>query len=123
MNEPKNKRAEYWQTVASIAQEAKEAEARGEDAHDYIHESVDGSYYVIYTPANLIALQEGDNEDAAFENMGDDALADCRSYGDVMQRLAYWAMLADVEAAFSDLPDAEEAAEDEDSAVAEDPRA
>ena len=114
--EPKNKRAEYWATVESIAKEAKEAEQNGSDPMDFIHESVDDSYYVIYTHANLIALQEGDNEDAAFENMGDDALADCRSYGDVMQRLAYWAMRADVEAAFAELPEADEPASEEASA-------
>lgn len=108
-DEPKNEAAEYWQTVQSIAEEAKEAEKRGEDAGDYIHESVDGSYYVIYTHANATCLRETDNENELFEQMGDDALAGCKSYGDVMARLAYWAMRADVDAAFAELPEVEEA--------------
>ncbi len=116
--EEPNDRAAYWQTVESIAKEAKEAEGRGEEAMDFIHESVDGSHYVIYTHANLVVLQEGDNESAAFDEMGDEALSGCKSYGDVMARLAYWAMRADVEAAFSNLPDADEA-EDEPTEAAQ----
>lgn len=61
--------------------------------------------YVIYTHANATCLRESDNHDAAFEHVGDDALSGCKSYGDVMARLAYWAMREDVEAAFSNLGD------------------
>jgi len=119
-NEPKNEHAEYWATVASIAEEAKEAEQRGEDAHDFIHESVDGSHYVIYTHANLTCLQLSPNESAAFDVEGSAALDGCNDFGSVTARLAYWAMREDVEAALSNLPDAEEP---DDAEVAEDPRA
>lgn len=106
METEKNPSQEYWETVESIAKEAKEAEKRGEDAGDYIHESVDGSHYVIYTYANLVCLQESKNEDAAFE-VGD-GLGDCNSYCALMARLAYWAMRQDVDEAFEELPDDEE---------------
>ncbi len=123
--EPKNEQAEYWASVESIAKEAKEAEKRGEDPHDFIHESVDGSHYVIYTHANLTCLQASRNESAAFDAEGSGALDGCDSYGTVMARLAYWALRQDVDEAFSELPEADEAEEDaeEDAEVAEDPRA
>lgn len=95
----------YWDSVQSIAEEAKEAEKRGEDASDFIHESVDGSWWVIYTHANVAVLQHTTNEDAAFEQMGSDALIGVDSFGEVMQRLAFWAMRTDVEEAFAELPD------------------
>jgi hypothetical protein len=102
MNEQED-RANYWATVKDIAKEALEAEQRGEDAHDYIHESVDGSHYVIYTHANVTALQESENESAAFDDMGADALAGCDSYSAVMARLAYYAMSADVHQSLEEL--------------------
>lgn len=96
---------EYWETVQRIAKEAKEAEKRGEDPSDFIHESVDGAHHVIYTYANAIVLREGRHEDAAFDAMGDDALAGVKSYGELMARLAYFAMRADVQDEFDELPD------------------
>ena len=104
---------DYWETVEGIAKEAKEAEARGEDPQDYIHESVDGSYYVIYTHANVVVLQESVNDSAAFDEMGEVALSGCNSYGEVMARLAYFAMRQDVAEAFYELPDVEEPEEAE----------
>ena len=102
----------YWKHVQDIAKEAKEAEKRGEDAGDYIHESVDGSWWVIYTHASMAALEHTTNEDAAFDEMGSDALAGCNSYAGVVQRLAFWALRADVNEAFAELPNDEEAEDD-----------
>jgi hypothetical protein len=111
-DDKKNPYQEYWDSLRSIAEEAKEAEKRGEDPQQFIHESVDGSHHIIYTYANLYVLQHGRNEDAVFDQMGSDALSGCNSYGEVMQRMAYYAMLADVEAEFADLPEPEEPEED-----------
>jgi hypothetical protein len=89
-----NPTAAYWDTVNAIAEEA---HALPEDERaDFVAESVDGNHYVIYTYANAECLVASENEDAAFEEMGSNAVGGCDSYSAVMTRLAYFAMLADV---------------------------
>lgn len=113
MDSDQKERAEYWATVKSIAQEALEAEKNGDDPHDFIHESVDGSHYVIYTYANLVCLQESDHEDAAFED-GRESIAECDSYSKLMALLAFYAMREDVGDAYQELK-----AESEETSLAE----
>lgn len=103
---------DYHESVASIAQEALDVEKEGGEPSDYVHESVDGSHYVIYTHANLTVLRESDNDSAAFDDMGKDAFASCESFAAVTQVLAYWAMRADIEQKLQELRDAAEETED-----------
>ena len=95
-------RRDYFNEVAAIAQEAKEAEREGDDPFDFIHESVDGSRWVIYTHLARKVLEYSDNEDAVFDG-GD--LRDAQSMSDVFTRAAYFAMLQDVSDAFAELDD------------------
>ncbi len=63
-------RAEYYQGVRGLAQEVIERVKTGEDMNDVIHETVDGSYWVIYTHANFQVLLCSDHHDAYAENYG-----------------------------------------------------
>ena len=69
-------RAEYYQGVRGIAEEidqrVKNGEIKDQDGwHQAIHESVDGSYWVIYTHANFQVLMCSDNHDAYSEDFGE----------------------------------------------------
>jgi hypothetical protein len=66
-------RAEYYQDVRGIAEElvnrVKDGEITDQDGFEQaIHESVDGSYWVIYTHANFQVLMCSDNHDAYMED-------------------------------------------------------
>ena len=87
---------EYFADVLAIAEEAIQAEHEGGDLNDVVHENVDSSQWVIYTFRAKKVLEFSSNDDAAFEEMGNDALSGCDSYSDVCTRLAYFAMCADV---------------------------
>lgn len=82
---------EYWATVNSIAAEAMEQPEDGR--YDFIHESVDGSYWVIYTHAARKALEFSPNERALFDNEGDQTVSD---FTTLFTRGAFYAMCADV---------------------------
>lgn len=105
---------DYLDSVESIAKDAKDREREGGDASNHIHESVDGSRWVIYTWCNLKVLEWSKNEGAAFDEMGSDAISGCNSFGEVTARLAYFAMRRDCEEALAELPDEEEAEPDTD---------
>ena len=104
---------DYWAHVGSLAQEARDQANDGYDATDAIHELVDSSWWVIYTHANIACLMHSRSEDAAFDDMGSDALSGCSSFGEVVQRLAFFALRQDVQDAFYALPEPEEPEEEE----------
>lgn len=84
---------EYWKTVKTLANLAEsEKEEYDTDIHKTVRESVEGSYWVVYTHAQLKVLQHTDNLDAISmfgEIEGNDA-------GDVIMQIAYFAMVQDV---------------------------
>lgn len=85
---------EYWNDVDTIAEEAKEnAEEYGSDVYDNVHESVDGSYWIIYTHAQLKVLQYTDNKDAINDVYGDTLEG---SADTIIMQIAYFAMVQDV---------------------------
>lgn len=93
-------RAEYWDTINSIVNEAiEESKDQELDITDYIHESVDGSEYIIYYHKNIEVLQYTDNDEALFDNEGS---ATFDSTVSTLQRIAYWAMLQDCMDALSE---------------------
>ena len=100
----REERIEYWDCVKEIAREAREQ--KEQDEYDYIHETVDGCSWVIYTHDAHKVMLFTDNEDAAFEEGVD--LSDVGSWSEIVTRLADCAMLADVEAALAELPEDEE---------------
>jgi hypothetical protein len=69
-------RAEYYQGVRSIAHELRDRiksdEITDQDGLEQaLHESVDGSYWVIYTHANYQVLMCSDNSGAYVEDFGE----------------------------------------------------
>ena len=85
---------EYWETVDLIAEEAKEnAEEYGDDVYDNVNQSVDGSYWIIYTHAQLKVLQYTDNKDAINDVYGDTLEG---SADTIITQIAYFAMVQDV---------------------------
>lgn len=69
-------RAEYYSAVRAIVDEAmgemKDGTIADREALDeWIHQSVDGSYWVIYTHANMQVLFVSDNDDAYMDDFGD----------------------------------------------------
>jgi hypothetical protein len=92
-------RAEYYQGVRGIAEDIIERTKSGEIANrdDFeraVDESVDGSYWVIYTHANFQTIFCSDNHDAYMEDFGDAPVEG----GDInWMALAYAAMRRDVQ--------------------------
>ena len=84
---------EYWQTVEIIAKEALDED----DPDDFIHEAVDGNYWVIYTHANLKVLQYTRNDSAA-----DDADLS-GGWFKALPAIAYYCMQADVMEKYAEL--------------------
>jgi hypothetical protein len=65
-------RAEYYQGVRGIAQEvANLVKNEGMDEGDALHQTVDGSYWVIYTHANFQVLMCSEHHDAYSEDFGE----------------------------------------------------
>lgn len=93
---------EYWQTVKSIAEEALQEYPDDENAQgDYVRESVDGSYWIIYYHANEVVLEASHNEPDGDEvrSMSDPS-ADWRQ---MRMLAAYLAMELDVLEALQEL--------------------
>lgn len=98
-----NTRKEYNDSVKRVAEEAINAD----DIGDYIHESVDGNYWVIYTHAAYAVWMFSDNEgaidDAVDEGIYDYAQA--KSFSDILSAMAFFAMKRDAEEAVAELED------------------
>lgn len=105
---------EYWDEVKTIVddaiKEAKGAARPEEAAQRYVQETVDGHQWVIYTWANPYVLIHTQNEDALFDGQGS---TEADSYSGIMQQMAVWAMMADVEAELSGRTDELEEEESE----------
>lgn len=89
--------AEYYATVRAIVQEATTNIADGtftstDDLETYLHESVDGNYWVIYYHA-AYRVPLLSNHDDAWEDAG---LELPTEHTNVPSFIAYWALLADV---------------------------
>jgi len=91
-------RQRYWESVRRIAEDSVQAVKDGgyDDLSDAIHESVDGSYWVIYYHAAAQCVQYTDNEDAICDVYGDEPFTGCATVSEVHTRAAYFAMRQDV---------------------------
>ena len=97
-------RAEYYGGVRSLTQELARAIKDGEitdeeSMQEWVHQSVDGSYWVIYTHANFQVLMCSDNHDAYSEDFGDPPIEQNPPHGSTINwaALAFAAMKRDVE--------------------------
>lgn len=101
---------EYWAEINEIAANARrEAKDQGMDLYDYLHETIDGHQFVIYTYKARHVLQYSSHEDAIFEELGDQTV---ESMSGIYTPAAYFAMLADVGDALPDESDEEEGTTD-----------
>jgi hypothetical protein len=86
----------YMESVDSMAREVLDAvRDEGADEHDALWERIDGSWWIIYTHAQIKVLSYSRNDDAMWEETGSGPV-DCDSAGAVYTQLAFWAMRADV---------------------------
>jgi hypothetical protein len=74
-------RAEYYQGVRGIAQDfaraVKDGEITDQDGmREWLHQTIDGSYWVIYTHANFQVLMCSDHHDAYSEEFGEAPVQD-----------------------------------------------
>jgi hypothetical protein len=120
LDEAKNVlRADYWRAVRDLADDLKQAIKDGEitdreELGDRLHESIDGSHWIIYTYANLQVLCWTSNDDAYQEIT--DEIDGSKGASHVYQTVAFWAMMADVREQLGDEDDlfADEEDEEED---------
>jgi hypothetical protein len=85
---------EYLNDVDTIAEDAKaNAEEYGSDVYDNVNEAVGGSYWIVYTNAQLKVLQYTDNKDAINDVYGDTLEG---SADTIIMQIAYFAMVQDV---------------------------
>jgi len=87
----------YWDTVKAIAEEARQEypdpDRDRDDRMQWIHESVDGSEWIIYYAKNEVVLSETDNEPDDREVA---EMAPGKGWKDMRQIAAFLAMEADV---------------------------
>ena len=106
---------EYWREVQAIAESAhEEAKEHGGGLGDYLHETIDGHQFVIYTHKARAVLLHSPNENAIFEEMGDQVAG---SMEGLYSMAAYWAMLADVQSVLADAEDLFSEEDEEEAAV------
>jgi hypothetical protein len=109
--------SDYWNTVEAIAEEAREEypDPNDEGRHRYIHESVDGSSWIIYTANHETVLRESDNEPDPKEVKA--MSAEDADWQDMRMLAAFLAMEADV---WEKLRELDEEAEEEEEEEEED---
>ena len=69
-------RAEYYQSVRALVDEGMNEIREGrvtsaEELNEWLEQSIDGSYWVIYTHANMQVIFVSDNDDAYMEDFGE----------------------------------------------------
>jgi len=103
-----NTQSKYWSDVKSIAGDVKELVDGGMDETEAIDEAVYQNEWLIYYANLFDVLKFTSNEEALDEVGGVDAGG---GFWNVMEQYATYAMIADVQEAYDDLPDS---AEDDD---------
>jgi hypothetical protein len=89
---------DYWQSVRTVAGEAASLliEGDADDLHDAALKSLDGTDWTIYYARMLQVMNYTDNDDALWVYYGPEGLGKPESWGDVLEKVAWSAMLADV---------------------------
>ena len=93
--------SDYWDAVSSFANEAiDEALGRDDDKDFYefidewLHELVDGSYWIIYTHAATKVMQYTDNANAYWDVFGEAVNGQC--WSEIVSKVAYFAHEQDI---------------------------
>ena len=93
--------SDYWSAVRGFAFDAIEAALDRDDNKDFyefidewLHELVDGSYWVIYTHAATKVMQYTDNANAYWDVLGEEVNAS--SWSELVSKLAYFAHEQDI---------------------------
>ena len=93
---------DYWATVNGIAEDALHEHVSNDgDTHDYVWESVDGSAWIIYTHANLKAIEFSATD--ASETEWHAYVKPDATWSDITAVVAFCCMLEDVNEALSSL--------------------
>lgn len=93
----------YWADIKSYGEDLKDRFKAGEidDMYDAVHETVDGSQWIIYYSRNLEVLNNTRHEDN-IEDQGME-LDTSKGWRNIITQVAYWAMVGDVEDELADL--------------------
>lgn len=95
---------EYVDECLAIAQIALDIVSEyGEDLQEQVSQDVDSHQWIIYTAYHTEVLRLSSNSNALFDDLGVTGLDGCTCLSDVTIRLAYYAMLADVNDALAKL--------------------
>lgn len=112
---------DYWQAVSCVCDSIIDAvnEELGNGAVEFdqdsieefinencLHETLDGSQYVIYNHYSLPIIQHSPNDEYAMDNFGADHLMHSLKEGGVSSlhtAIAFWAMYADVQEKINDI--------------------
>lgn len=100
-----NTRHKYYSSVRDIAKDIISEQKRDPslDESDQIWESVDGSYWVIYTHAAFATLWFSDNWLAVNDAIEEGLVTELESIEQFMTQAAFFALKADVEEAIEEL--------------------
>lgn len=112
MSDSETSYSAYWTAVESTAADVAQRVKDGEDFSDALHEEIDGSWWITYCHAARAVMAHTSNDDAAFEEMGDDACDGIGSFDGIVTRCAYYAMYADVVSRYEE-PEEDEADEED----------
>ena len=82
--------SEYWKEVESVAQQAVED---GDDTGEVVFELLDGHNFLIYTGKAFAVLWWSENEEALFDELGEETFD---TWSGAIESMAYYAMRADV---------------------------
>lgn len=86
----------YWKFIDSLISDAKKIKDT-EKREDYVNEQILGSEWIIYNHKAAAVLATSDNYEYGFDTLDTDLMVGCKSCGELLQRMAYWAALRDVE--------------------------
>lgn len=90
-------RKEYFNAVRSIAQYIVEEAEDDEQLEDQLHESVDGSEWVIYTAGNIGVLQFSDADlELPINEFGEEFIQTADSIAGLLMKMAYVYLESDV---------------------------
>lgn len=94
---------DYWKNVKSIAEDIKDDWMRDPslDVNERVWEEVDGHHYIIYYHANMVVLQNSDNDDA-ISDAGVD-IDTSKGWRHILTQVAFYAMERDVYDALEEL--------------------
>lgn len=87
---------DYWQQIREIATRAAVVRLLDGDDYEYLHNTVDGHQFVIYTGKALCVLMHTSNDNAYFDDFGPLSELKVTDVSTLYTQIAYAAMTADI---------------------------